>query len=70
MPVYEYHCNQCGEAFEKMVRFSEADRAPVCPKCGAPDTRKKISTVASLGNFSSSGGGSIGSNCGSQGGFS
>jgi putative FmdB family regulatory protein len=69
MPIYEYECNQCGESFEKMVRFSEADQIPACPKCESKHTHKKISTVVSFG---ASGLGSIsssGSSCGSYGGF-
>jgi putative FmdB family regulatory protein len=69
MPIYEYECPECGESFEKMVRFSEADQIPACPKCESIATRKKISAVFSfgasgLGTISSSG-----SSCGSQGGF-
>jgi putative FmdB family regulatory protein len=69
MPLYEYQCRQCGEEFEKMVRFSEADKNPVCPTCQSPDTRKKISAFASLGS-SLSGGSVSTSSCGSGGGFS
>ena len=33
MPLYEYHCNQCGFRYEKIQKFdSEAEVA--CPKCG------------------------------------
>jgi putative FmdB family regulatory protein len=45
MPIYEYECNQCGKPFEKIVRFSEADQIPACPKCESKDTHKKISAV-------------------------
>lgn len=69
MPLYEYRCNECGETFEKMVRFSDADQIPVCPKCASPDTRKKVSAVASFGSAPSSSGSSS-SSCGSRGGFS
>jgi len=69
MPIYEYHCEDCGETFEKRVSFSEADRAPACPKCASKDTHKKLSTIASLGGFSSSVGSSS-SSCDSRGGFS
>jgi putative FmdB family regulatory protein len=68
MPIYEYECKECGEPFEKMVRFSEADFLPACPKCESKETRKKISAVVSFG---SSGYGMVsasGSNCGSAGG--
>jgi putative FmdB family regulatory protein len=69
MPIYEYECNQCGKPFEKIVRFSEADQIPACPKCESKDTHKKISAVFSFGI---SGFGAISSSsdgCGSQGGF-
>jgi putative FmdB family regulatory protein len=69
MPIYEYECNHCGEPFEKIVRFSEADQIPACPKCESKDTHKKISAVVSFGI---SGFGAISSSsngCGSQGGF-
>jgi len=67
MPLFEYHCPTCGQDFEKIVRFSEADRVPVCPSCGAHETRKKISAAAS---FSSSGSDSpYNGRCSTSGGF-
>jgi putative FmdB family regulatory protein len=69
MPIYEYQCNQCGEPFEKMVRFNEADQIPACPKCESKDTHKKISAVFSFGASSLGTFNSTGSSCGSQGGF-
>jgi putative FmdB family regulatory protein len=68
MPLYEYRCNECGEVFEKMVRFSEADQKPACPTCNSPDTSKKLSTVAIGSSLSGSSGGSS-SSCGSHGSF-
>lgn len=70
MPLYEYRCNTCGDEFEKMLRFSEADRLPVCPKCASPDTQKRLSRVVSFGTSSSGSGSSSGGSCGSSGGFS
>jgi putative FmdB family regulatory protein len=70
MPLYEYHCNECGEEFEKMVRFSEANQSPACPACQSEDTRKKISAIAARGNSLSSVSVSANSSCGSRGGFS
>ena len=52
MPLYEYVCDTCGEEFEQMMRFSEADISPACPKCGGPYTIKKISRVGSFGDSS------------------
>jgi len=70
MPLYEYQCNECGEEFEKIVRFSEAAQNPACPSCQGQDTRKKISTIASRGNSLSGANVSPSSICGSRGGFS
>ena len=69
MPLYEYHCNDCGEAFEKVVRFSEADIAPACPNCESTDTNKLISTIASFGISESGAANSSNSSCGSGGRF-
>lgn len=69
MPFYEYRCNECGEAFEKMLRFSESAINPACPKCESQNTQKKLSKVAALGN-ATSGSTSSGSNCAPRGGFS
>jgi putative FmdB family regulatory protein len=70
MPLYEYQCNDCGEEFEKMVRFSEANHSPICPSCQSQDTSKKISKIASFGGSLGGTSASTGSNCGSSGGFS
>ena len=54
MPLYEYICSKCGESFDKIVRFSEADQMPDCPTCGEKETRKKISAGAVIGTSSTS----------------
>jgi putative FmdB family regulatory protein len=33
MPLHEYKCPKCGEKFERIVRFADAETHP-CPKCG------------------------------------
>lgn len=33
MPLYEYKCDACGHAFEKIVKFSDPP-LDACPKCG------------------------------------
>ena len=68
MPLYEYRCVHCGQVFEKMIRWSEAEKLPVCPNCGSTQTQKKVSVFASAG--SSDSGASGGRSCGSGGGFS
>jgi putative FmdB family regulatory protein len=68
MPLYEYRCNQCGAAFEKMVRWAEAGSSPACPHCQSKDTQKKISIFASVGTSSGNATAASGS-CSSAGGF-
>jgi putative FmdB family regulatory protein len=70
MPLYEYQCRDCGEEFEKMARFSEAEQNPPCPQCQGKDTKKKISSFASLGNFLGGSATPAASSCTSRGGFS
>ena len=53
MPLYEYVCPTCGQSFDKLVRFSEADKIPVCPNCGEKETHKKISAGSMIGSSSS-----------------
>ena len=44
MPTYEYRCDDCGHAFERQQKMSDA---PVkkCPQCGKP-VRRVIGAVA------------------------
>lgn len=36
MPTYSYHCDKCGQDFERAESISEHEAAkPRCPKCGA-----------------------------------
>jgi hypothetical protein len=53
-----------------MLRFSEADRIPVCPHCESPNTQRKLSVIASVRMDSAGSTSSVGNSCGSQGGFS
>lgn len=43
MPLYEYECAACGEAFELLVRSSEK---PACPSCGSEQLEKQFSVPA------------------------
>jgi putative FmdB family regulatory protein len=67
MPLYDYQCNECGEVFELMVRFSEASQIQTCPKCESKNTQKKLSIVASF--KVSSTGSTSSSSCNSSGGY-
>ena len=69
MPIYEYQFDNCGEVFECLCfRSDEKDLVP-CSSCGGRNTRKVMSTF-SCGSMDSGSGTSLGSSCGSTGGFS
>ena len=46
MPIYEYRCSECGEKFEKLVRFSASTSEVECPKCGGRKVDKLISAFS------------------------
>ena len=71
MPLYDFQCRDCGGTFEVTLRFSEADRIPVCPKCESGNTKKQLSKIAVFVSSSSSGSQSsaAGNSCGTQSGF-
>lgn len=43
MPLYEYHCDQCGDDCELLVRN---ERDVKCPKCGNMKLERQLSVVA------------------------
>lgn len=45
MPLYEYQCEDCGERFERIRKFSDPPLDERCSKCGGP-VRKLISSPA------------------------
>jgi putative FmdB family regulatory protein len=48
MPLYEYRCGACGNAFERYAAGGGAQAvAEECPKCGKPNVKKVFSTFAS-----------------------
>jgi putative FmdB family regulatory protein len=47
MPIFEFICEQCEKPFEELVRSSSSLVGVVCPKCGSPQIKRKISTFAS-----------------------
>ena len=44
MPVYQYHCENCGYAFDQFQHFTD-DALTVCPNCHQERLRKVYSTV-------------------------
>jgi len=45
MPIYEYHCDACGEAHEALRKISDPV-LDICPQCGQSALRKKVSAAA------------------------
>lgn len=62
MPMYDYLCPHCGEAFEDLRPIAERATAP-CPKCGE-DAEKQLSGFFTGGSSESSGTPSRGGSCG------
>lgn len=48
MPIYDYRCRDCDEAFEKNVKMAEMNDPQECPHCGAMDTFKFIGGAPGL----------------------
>lgn len=45
MPIYEYQCESCGHALEKLQRMSD-DPLKECPDCGEASLRRLVSAAA------------------------
>lgn len=45
MPIYEYQCESCGHALEKLQRMSD-DPLKDCPDCGEASLRRLVSAAA------------------------
>jgi putative FmdB family regulatory protein len=45
MPIFEYTCEDCGTAFEKLVRAS-SENGVACPSCGEHHVKKEFSSFA------------------------
>lgn len=46
MPIFEYTCQQCGHAFEALVRSATL---PACPTCRSTQLEKQLSVVGRVG---------------------
>ena len=45
MPIYEYQCNACGHAFDKLQKMSDHPLVD-CPDCHKPALKKLVSAAA------------------------
>lgn len=50
MPLYEYHCLDCGKIFAVQLSIAEHDqrKIPACPDCGSQNVRQDFSSVSIL----------------------
>lgn len=48
MPIFEYHCRDCGARFEKIV--ASASTAATCKACESRNVEKLLSVFAVTGN--------------------
>ncbi len=49
MPIYEYHCEECNETFDKFVRSISGSIEVECPKCHSKRCRKNVSRFGTVG---------------------
>jgi len=49
MPIYEFHCEECGKDSEILVRSADWKNSE-CPHCSSKKLSKKFSTFASAGS--------------------
>ena len=54
MPIYEYRCAQCGNAFEELIRNPCEESKLLCPKCASPQVTRYLSVFAARSGGSKS----------------
>ena len=59
MPIYEYGCDGCGNAFEIIRSVSERDQEVHCPICKSPKVSRLMSVFSSSQSPRSSTSGSV-----------
>jgi putative FmdB family regulatory protein len=53
MPLYDYHCSDCGKSSE--ILLTRTDERPECPQCGSRNLNKLLSAHSSLSGTASGG---------------
>ena len=69
MPIYEFHCENCGKNFESLVMIASAMDKVTCKHCNSSNIKKMISATSSQPVTSSIPSGAL-SGCSSKSGFS
>lgn len=65
MPIYEYECNACQEAFEQLVR-ADRDAGPPCPTCGSQRVSRLWSVFSPAAGSAATAGATCSDICGSR----
>ena len=55
MPLYDYQCEECGNAFEQNRPISQRDEAD-CPKCRSRRVRRLVRSVGVIARGGGGGG--------------
>jgi len=69
MPLYVYHCPDCGRDQELLRPASQRDEPVRCEHCGSEEARRSGASFASAVQGSSARGFGGGASCGGGGGF-
>jgi putative FmdB family regulatory protein len=43
MPLYDFHCRDCGQTSELLIKAGDT---PVCPQCGGGNMEKQLAPIA------------------------
>ncbi len=47
MPIYEFHCIDCGHVFELLKLKKESEKLEMkCPKCSSPEVERVLSAIS------------------------
>ncbi len=69
MPIYEYHCSNCGHIFEKLQAIGADNSLLECPECHTPKPDRIFSAFAAKNSGSISSSSSSSSSSGDGGRF-
>ncbi len=47
MPIYEYRCNNCKNAFSRLQKIGTGSDGVKCPKCESENVERLLSSFAS-----------------------
>ena len=46
MPIYSYHCNDCGNRFDLLVGVTADSKEKKCTECGSKNIEKTLSSFS------------------------